>query len=111
MILEDIIECLNKHIQSRRDELNIKNKSFLVLQRSSKCHSQFKVYKEYNSTIWLVTNSSRVPILTINHIARVVNGDENKVKDIIDQKLMIMIFDMVHSNSYTDIINGTYKAQ
>ena len=109
MKLEDIIEGLNRHIENKRKSLDINVQGHLILQKTIKPHSTFKAYKEYNFTIWFIKGRERFRVLTLNHVARVVDGHEEALmKDMIIM-LSEMIFNWIGSSFYEQVIKGEYN--
>ena len=52
---EDIIEALNRNIESRRRENKINTVGHLVLLRTIKMNSTFKAYKTYEAIVYFVS--------------------------------------------------------
>lgn len=109
MKLEDLIEGLNRHIDTKRKELNIDTSGHLVLQKTVKQKETFKAYKEYNITVWFVKGRHRFVALMINHVTRVIDGMEERVMKDLSIRLSEMIFNWMGSNFYSQIIKGEYN--
>lgn len=108
MTVEEVVECLNKHIQKKRKQLGLLNTSFLVLQKLSKKNPVFKIYREYIYTLWLVNNTEKSRVLEVKYTDRVVDKNEEAVEKLIDMEFTKRIFDLINTDLHEDIIKGTY---
>lgn len=108
MKAEDIIEGLNRHIEQKRKELNINVRGFLVLQKTIETLPTFKVYKQYNYTVWLILNRKKYRAFTINDVTRVINGKEDDEIFIMNVLLSTKLFNWVGTESYNRFIRGDY---
>lgn len=110
MKIEDIIEGLNRHIEGRRKSFGMGHiQGRLVLQKTIKPHNTFKAYKEYNFTIWFIKGRGRFRVLTLNHVARVIDGHEETLIREMTIRLSEMIFNWIGSNFYEQVIKGEYN--
>ena len=110
MKLEDLVEGLNRHIENKRKKLGINPiQGHLVLQKTVKPHGTFKAYKEYNFTMWFVKGRDRFVALMLNHVARVIDGHEEKLMKYMTVILSEMIFNWIGSNFYEQIVKGEYN--
>ena len=109
MKAEDIIEGLNKHIETRRNERGIKNVGHIVLQREIIPHSSFKVYKTYKYTLWFTKRGKSYEVMEIQHTAKVLDGQEENMNREMNIMLSNMIFNWIGSDFYEQVINGEYN--
>lgn len=109
MKAEDIIEGLNRHIEIRRSERGIENAGHIVLQREIIPHSSFKVYKIYKYTLWFTKRGKSYRVMTVQHTAKVPDGQEENMNREMNIRLSDMIFNWIGSNFYEQVINGEYN--
>ena len=62
---EDIIEGLNKHIETHRKDKGIKATGHLVLQKEIMPHSSFKAYKIYEYTLWFTKKGKSYKVIVL----------------------------------------------
>ena len=65
MKAEDIIEGLNLHIETKREDRGIKTTGHLILQKEIMPHSSFKAYKIYKYTLWFATRGKSYKVLVL----------------------------------------------
>ena len=109
MKAEDIIEGLNKHIEIRRGERGSENAGHIVLQREIIPHSSFKVYKTYKYTLWFTKRGKSYKVITVQHIAKVPDGQEENMLREMNIMLSTSIFNWIGSNFYEAVIKGEYN--
>lgn len=109
MKAEDIIEGLNKHIEIRRSERGIENVGHIVLQREIIPHSSFKIYKIYKYTLWFTKRGKSYKVITVQHIAKVPDGQEENMLREMNIMLSTSIFNWIGSDSYEAVIKGEYN--
>ena len=109
MKAEDIIEGLNKHIETRRSERGIENAGHMVLQKELVPHSSFKAYKIYQYTLCFTKRGKSYKVITVQHTAKVPDGQEENMLREMNIMLSTMIFNWIGSSYYTEVINGTFK--
>lgn len=109
MKVEDIIEGLNLHIETKRKDIGIKTTGHLVLQKEIMSHSSFKAYKIYKYTLWFVKKGKAYEVIVLNHTEKVLDGQEENMNRKMNIMLSNMIFDWIGSKFYEEIIQGTYK--
>ena len=109
MKAEDIIEGLNKHIETRRSERGIENVGHMVLQKEIIPHSSFKVYKIYKYTLWFTRRGKSYKVITAQHIAKVPDGQEGTMLREMNIMLSTLIFDWIGSDFYEAVIKGEYN--
>ena len=109
MKAEDIIEGLNKHIETRRSERGIKNIGHIVLQREIMSHSSFKVYKIYKYTLWFTKRGKSYEVMEIQHTAKVLDGQEENMLREMNTMLSTSIFNWIGSDFYEAVIKGEYN--
>lgn len=109
MNINDIIESLNRHIESKR-VLNKLDKflGHLVLQKTITNNSIAKSFKVINYTLWFVNKDRKCRVLNIQHTCKLLEGQEEKIIRNIETNLMEMIFNWIGSSFYEEVINGTY---
>lgn len=109
MKAEDIIEGLNLHIETKRKDRGIKTTGHLVLQKEIMPHSSFKVYKIYKYTLWFTKRGKSYKVITVQHTAKVPDGQEENMNREMNIMLSNMIFDWIGSDFYEQIIEGDYN--
>ena len=109
MKAEDIIEGLNKHIETRRSERGIGNVGHMVLQKEIMSHSSFKVYKIYKYTLWFTKRGKSYEVMKIQHTAKVPDGQEENMLREMNIMLSTSIFNWIGSNFYEAVIKGEYN--
>lgn len=105
---EDIIEALNRNIESKRREEKIDTVGHLVLLRTTKTNPTFKAYKTYEAIIYFVAKRKKHRVLSCSLTAKVLEGQEERMKEDIDIKLINDIFNFIQSEYYSQIIKGEY---
>lgn len=108
MRVEDIVEGINRHIETKRKELNIKVKGHVVLLRNVNINSSFKAYKEYTAELWYVKNSKKYRIFTVSHTAKVLDGQEEVIIREINVSLIESVCKLLTTDIYDKLINGEY---
>ena len=109
MKVEDIIEGLNLHIETKRKDRDIKTTGHLVLQKEIMPHSSFKAYKIYKYTLWFVKKGKAYEVIVLEHTEKVLDGEEGNMNRKMKIMLSNMIFDWIGSKFYEVIIQGAYK--
>lgn len=108
MKVEDIIEGLNRHIESVRSEREINTKGHIVLHKENTPHQVFKVYKTYIYTLWYINGKKPYRLLTIQQNAKVPENQEESMLRDMDTLLLTTLFNWIGSKSYNEVINGEY---
>lgn len=108
MKAEDIIEGLNKHIETRRSERGIENVGHMVLQKEIMPHSSFKVYKIYKYTLWFTKRGKSYKVMTV-HTTKVPDGQEENILREMNIMLSTLIFNWIGSDFYEAVIKGEYN--
>lgn len=119
MVLEDIIESLNKYVESRRynDEKYARAIEHFVLHKSITPAPTFKTYKVLEYTLWVVNGSDKYRFFTKKLTIKIPTGcEELAIKDfemgfLID--LLKVLFDAKSLNNkdrtiLEDVIYGEY---
>lgn len=109
MKAEDIIEGLNKHIETRRSERGIENVGHMVLQKEIIPNTSFKVYKTYKYTLWFTKRCESYKVIIAQHTAKVPDGQEENMLREMNIRLSTLIFNWIGSYSYEAVINGEYN--
>lgn len=109
MKTEDIIEGLNKHIETKRKDRGIKTTGHLVLQKEIMPHSSFKVYKIYKYTLWFTKRGKSYKVITVQHTAKVPDGQEENMLREMNIILSTLIFNWIGSDFYEVVIKGEYN--
>ena len=109
MKAEDIIEGLNRHIETRRSERGIENVGHMVLQKEIMPHSSFKVYKIYKYTLWFTKRGKSYEVMKIQHTAKVPDGQEESMLREMNIMLSTSIFNWIGSYFYEVVIKGEYN--
>ena len=105
---EDIIQVLNRNIESRRKQDKIEATGHLVLLRNITINPSFKAYKTYEATVYFVSKRKKYKVLNCSLTAKVLEGQEERMKEDIDIKLINDIFNFIQSEYYKQIIKGEY---
>lgn len=109
MIIEDVIESLNKHIETKRLENGIKKDiGHLVLQKEILPHHTFKVYKNYRYTLWFIKNKKPYQVISFQQSHKVLKENEDDVTKKVDITFIELIFNWIGTNDYNKIIEGEY---
>lgn len=109
MKAEDIIEGLNLHIETKRKDRGIKTIGHLVLQKEIMPHSSFKAYKIYRYTLWFAKKGKSYKVITVQHTAKVLDGQEENMLREMNIMLSTLIFDWIGSDFYEAVIKGEYN--
>ena len=109
MKAEDIIEGLNLHIETKRKDMGIKTTGHLVLQKEIMPHSSFKVYKIYKYTLWFTKKGKSYKVITVQHTAKVSDGQEENMLREMNIMLSASIFNWIGSDFYEAVIKGEYN--
>lgn len=105
---EDIIQALNGNIESKRKQDKINATGHLVLLRTTKTNPTFKAYKTYEAIIYFVAKRKKYRVLSCTLTAKVLDGQEERMKEDIDIKLINDIFNFIQTEYYNQIIRGEY---
>lgn len=108
MRVEDIIEGLNRHIEYKRNLLDLDTNSHLVLQRNNKPHTLFKAYKEYTYVLWFVKNGKKYEVIKVQITDKVLEGQEECMLRRMNVELCTNIFNIMNTDIYNQIIEGKY---
>ena len=106
---EDIIEGLNRHIETKRKDKGIRATGHLVLQKEIMPHSSFKAYKIYKYTLWFTDKGKSYKVIVLQHTAKVLDGQEENMNREMNIMFSELLFNWIGSDYYSDVINGTYK--
>lgn len=109
MEIKEAIEGLNKCIEDRRQNLGVKVKGHLVLQKTILPCSTYKAYKQYEAVLWYTDGKDKYTILKVSHIAKALTGQEDIIEKDGDIKLCLALFKLVDSELYNAIIQGLIK--
>lgn len=109
MNAEDIVQILNNSIKETRKIKKIESNSHLVLLVTIDSNRPFKVYKTYKYTLYFINNKHKYKVFSSSLTAKVLKGQEDKMKKDIDTKFMYSLFDFLQTEYYNLIINGEYK--
>lgn len=109
MKAEDIIEGLNRHIETKREDKGVKTTGHLILQKEIMPHSSFKAYKTYKYTLWFAKKGKSYKVIVLEHTAKVLDGQEENMNREMNIMLSTSIFNWIGSNFYEQVINGEYN--
>lgn len=109
MNAEDIVQGLNNHIKEVRKINNIDSRGHLVLVRSIDTNRSFKAYKTYKSVLYFVNNKHKYKVFVCSLTAKVLQGQEDKMKEDIDIEFLQSLFNFLQTEYYNKIINGEYN--
>ena len=105
---EDIIQVLNRNIESRRKQDKIEATGHLVLLRNITINQSFKAYKTYEATVYFVSKRKKYKVLNCSLTAKVLEGQEERMREDIDTHLLDNIFNFIQTDYYNQIIKGEY---
>lgn len=105
---EDIIQALNRNIESKRKQDKIEATGHLVLLRNITVNQSFKAYKTYESTVYFVSGRKTYKVLGCTLTAKVLEGQEERMKEDMDIHLINHIFNFIQTDYYNQIIKGEY---
>ena len=105
---EDIIQILNRNIESRRKQDKIEATGHLVLLRNITINQSFKAYKTYEATVYFVSKRKKYKVLGCSLTAKVLEGQEERMREDIDTHLLDNIFNFIQTEYYNQIIRGEY---
>lgn len=109
MKAEDIVEGLNRHIETKRLENGIKKDiGHLVLQKEILPHHTFKVYKNYRYTLWFIKNKKSYQVISFQQSYKVLKEIEDNIIKKVNITFIELIFNWINSSSYEEVINGNY---
>ena len=108
MKAEDIIEGLNRYIETVRKERCISAKGHIVLHREILPHPSFKVYKTYKYTLWFSSGKKCYNIATLQQTSKVPDNLEESMLREMNIHLSTMIFTWIRSEKFNKVINGEY---
>lgn len=105
MKLENIIEGLNRFIESKRPT---PIKGHIVLRKQINQNTTFKVYKTFILSIYYVDGRNPYLLEEIQYTDKVLSGQEYIVEKELSILLTEKILDIVTSDYFDSIIKGTY---
>ena len=119
MVIEDIIESLNKYVESRRynDEKCARAIGHFVLHKSITPAPTFKTYKVLEYTLWVVVGGEKYRFFTNKFTTKVPTGLEEEVIKCFEMEyltdLFKVLFDTKSLNNkgrtiLEDVIYGEY---
>lgn len=109
MSAEDIINTLNKYIETLR-ETNYKDKDIkghIVLHTQIVPHNVIKLYSIYKQTLWYVSNDNKYIIQGVTSTHRNDKVPAHWAK----RHLLDMIYGVINSPKFKNIVEGTYKGE
>lgn len=109
MKTEDIIEGLNEHIETIRANQKLCVNGHLVLQKEIIPNSTFKAYKTYRYVLWFTIKGKSYKVISIEHTAKVLDGQEGNITRYMNVTLSTQIFNWVGTEEYKQVINGIFK--
>ena len=119
MVIEDIIEALNKYVESRRynDEKCARAIGHFVLHKSITPAPTFKIYKVLEYTLWVVVDGEKYRFFTKKFTTKVPTGLKEEVIKCFEMEyltdLFKVLFDVKSSVNkdrtiLEDVIYGEY---
>ena len=110
MTLDNIIEHLNAYIRLTRTLENIEGYGFLVLHRVTTVHPIIKAYKNIEYTLWCIDSIQKYKVITIKTSQKILyDTEEAEAIRAVEESFMIKLFELLRTEVFTNIINGTYK--
>ena len=105
MSAEDIVDVLNRYIESVR-EGNMQNiKGHIVLQKQITQHPVIKLYSIHKQVLWYINGDKKYTICGVTSTHRNDKYPSHESK----KYLLDMLFGLIHSDKFQSIINGTYN--
>lgn len=119
MVIEDIIEALNKYVESRRynDEKCARAIGHFVLHKSITPAPTFKIYKVLEYTLWVVVGGEKYRFFTKKFTTKIPTGLKEEVIKCFEMEyltdLFKVLFDVKSSVNkdrtiLEDVIYGEY---
>lgn len=105
---DNIIKSLNKHIDIKRGGVNNKL-GWVILQKDIIPNPSFKIYKTFVLTLWYVRNGKKFQILSFQEDLRTPDDKVDSNWDIMYAHLLVKLFYWIDSDSYNEVIEGTYN--
>lgn len=106
MNIEDVIECLNTHIESRRKEQKINAGGHLLLQKTIIPNHIYNTYKDYNYTLWFVNKEVKKKIIILNRVSNTAVELKDGIINYMDKELIKLLFNWIESKEYIEVIRG-----
>ena len=109
MKIEDIVKALNKSIETKREERNIRSNTHLVLLKQIIPDPKFKIYKTLKIVLYYIDKDNNYPVLTLSNVMRVPKEIQNSIIENCYAKFITNIFNWIGSDLYEQVIKGEYK--
>ncbi len=98
-----IVEALNKKFES----MECKKGIHFILHKKIECNSTIKAYKEYDYTLWYISDSKKYQATRIVYTARVVTEkEESDIVSYMEEQLLTatynLLLDHINLNSMLD---------
>lgn len=106
---EDLIRGLNKHLSFARKNLNLENKDYFILQKVITPDSTFKIYKEYEYTLWLVTPTKKCVVVSTKLSIRAEDIHDKEALSSINIEFAKCLFCFISSSIYKGILEEKYN--
>lgn len=113
MELEDIIDALNRHLENKKSE-EIPVRHF-VLHKHITNAGTFKVYKNFEYTLWLINGENKYQVLIKSETLKFSEGTKSTVIKQFEVDFLTELFDILFNTSlsgagniaiFKDIIYG-----
>lgn len=98
MDLHDIIDSTNKLVD--------KSKGRLVLHKSIKINSAFKVYKKYIYTVYLVCGTENTALLRHEHEVNSPSDKAEKINAEMDKEFLMFFINWLITSNFKELTNG-----
>lgn len=106
--MKTIIEGLNRYIEEERVKRGIITHGHLVHHYTITPNPTMKAYKTYKVEVWFVKDSNKCRVAIVQQVARVVDGADDMIMNIIKIELAKTLFNLIKMKEMEDIINGGY---
>lgn len=101
-----VIEGLNRYIENERVKNGIITHGHIVYHHTITPNPTMKAYKIYKVEVWFVKDVNKCKVATVQQAARVVDGADTYIMDILKIELSKTLFALVGSKIMEEIING-----
>lgn len=118
MTLEDVIESLNKCIESRRsNDTECRTvRGYFILHKSITPDPTFKAYKTIEYTLWIVDTPNKYRFFTTQHKYKLTADYEEHIMKHVEEEFLTELFKVLFNTKspnkdrmiFEDIVYGEY---
>jgi hypothetical protein len=112
MDLSILAEAFKDFLYNTRKNLGIDSTEVvehIVFQREVIPDNSFKAYKRYKTTLWIIVNKKRIPVLVVQAVARSIEDNKDKVEKEVDRIVLKELFNLISSKEIIKIVNYDYS--